>query len=188
VAAPNEPKPEPAEPSSSSAAVRFVPPYASLRIAFDLGTLPSLAVGGVLDATVAVEPVTLSVAAALFYPQDETRDGAGGTFHYAALSALPCWRLALGRMDILPCGLLEADFIFASGEGVDQPEQPFTWFPRLGLGVKLDYALAARFALVLDLLGFVTPARPRFVVQDDIELFRPSAVGARFSAGFAVGF
>jgi hypothetical protein len=153
-----------------------------------VGTLPAVAFGGALDLAVAAGPIVLVTELALFAPQTSMApglDGVGGSFTFGALSLLPCWRLPVGRATLSPCGMVEAAFIVASGQGVDQPEQPFTWFPRFGLGAEFGYALTPRIALGAGLFGHLSPARPLFVVQD-VELFRPSLFGLRLSAGLEI--
>jgi hypothetical protein len=189
-AEPVEP-PESAPPAQDapSARVRFDgPPQAGARAALDVGTLPAVAFGGALGFALAADPILLVTDLALFAPQTTMADGlddVGGSFTFSALSVLPCWRLLGGRATLTPCGMVEAALIFASGQGVDQPEQPFTWFPRFGLGAEFGYALTSRIALGAGIFGHLSPARPRFVVQD-IELFRPSLFGLRVSAGLEI--
>jgi hypothetical protein len=194
-AAPAEPAAPVAPPPAAAAAEapsraqpRFVPPFGGIRPVLDVGTLPSPAFGGKIDFGFRVEPIVLVIEGALFAPQTHTVEGAGGSFLFGALSVLPCWRPDFGRVFVVPCALAEASFVFASGEGVDQPEQPFTWFPRFGLGAELGYALSSRVALAGGVFGLVAPARPRFVVADGVELFTPSTVAVRVSAGLEISF
>ncbi|HEY3495190.1 MAG TPA: hypothetical protein VGK73_10910, partial [Polyangiaceae bacterium] len=161
---------------------------AGARFAVDVGTLPSVALGGSVSASLPFEPMVGIAAISLFAPQTVTVNAAGGTFLLGSLSLLPCWPFPLGRVRLLPCASLEADLIAASGRGVDEPEEPFTWFARFGLGAELGYALSQRVALAAGALLLVAPARPRFVVGDGVELFQPSALGGRFSAGLDVAF
>jgi hypothetical protein len=184
---------EPSRSSDTAAAaplepVRFAPPSAGARFALEVGTLPSVALGGSLDVRVPLRPIVGVVTLSAFAPQEHSVNGAGGTFFLGALALGPCLRVVFERAALSPCALLEAAFIAANGDGVDQPEQPFTWFPRLGLGAELDYAFSSRVAAVFAVTGLLTPARPRFVVQNELELFRPEPFGARFSAGLEISF
>lgn len=179
-----EPTPLTREPPS--APVRFAgPPQVGARAALELGTLPAAAFGGLLDVAVAAEPVLFRAEAALYVPQTvsvPSLEGARGFFRYGALALQPCFRFSSGRVSVSPCASLEAAFVFARGEGVERPEHPFVWFPRLGAGADLGYTLVPRLALAAGISASLQPARPTFVLEGT-ELFRPALFGLRISAG-----
>jgi hypothetical protein len=138
-----------------------------------------------VDVTVPIKPILLSTQLSLYAPQTvmaEGLDGAGGSFLYGGLAVLPCWRWSAGPVALAPCAAVEAAFVFASGQGVDEPEQPFTWFPRFGVGAEFGYALSPRVGIAAGIFGNIQPARPTFIVQD-LELFSPSLFALRVSAG-----
>ncbi|HEY3498136.1 MAG TPA: hypothetical protein VGK73_25735, partial [Polyangiaceae bacterium] len=86
-----EARPAPSSGSSSIESVRWVSPSAGARFAVDVGTLPSVALGGSVSASLPFEPMVGIAAISLFAPQTVTVNGAGGTFLLGALSLLPCW-------------------------------------------------------------------------------------------------
>ncbi|MCY0992098.1 hypothetical protein OV203_33475 [Nannocystis sp. ILAH1] len=186
----------PAQPSAPSAPPprRRLTPRAAVRLAGSLGwgDLPSVGGG-------------LGLALALRLGRFQTELAAGGWFLRSVKLALPgasgavfdLWNLSVRAGYVVPAGRrlevplllgLEAGQLHVRGVRLVGPDEARTpWFAVV-LSPGLAIIPREFIAIVLGLDVLVPVTRPRFVVEDASEIFRPQPIGLRGSLGLEFRF
>jgi hypothetical protein len=182
------PPPEPEPPQEE--AREPIRPLLGAGALIDIGTLPALTGGVLLEAGFGIAPVDGRIRATLLFPETATAQelpGATADLWSLAVGVLGCLRpidvfRALGF-----CADLEAGSVFGRGGGITDPRfgagfwlaaggavtlawQPEEWFDLEGMAEVLGQIAASDFAVTVNGPGEAT----------DVVLFRPSGVSGRF--------
>lgn len=158
----------------------------SVAGATDGTTLPSAALGARIALAWTPGRTRLEVGGSYFSAQSKTADAsaAGARFTLLVAGGRACWAVLQGALEIAPCAGAAVQIMSARGFGAPQNyEANGAWMSATG-GALVRLPIASWLALRADADAVVPMTRPRFVVEGDGAVHRPSAVGGR--AGFGV--
>ncbi|MBX3190028.1 MAG: hypothetical protein KF819_23585 [Labilithrix sp.] len=154
-------------------------------LATDGTTLPAVAAGGAAALAWTPGPARLEVSGSYFVAQSETAGGsaAGAALTLVVLGARGCWALARGPVELSPCLGVDVHLVGARGFGAARNfDESARWAAGTG-GALLRVPVAPWLALRAQADAVVPLARPRFVVENEGTVHRPSAMGARGTIG-----
>jgi hypothetical protein len=156
----------------------------SLGLAGDAGSLPGVAPGAELGASLRYGALQLALLGAFYAGAERHVEGdKGAELQLAIAGLLVCGRWSLGATKALVCGGSEAGWLTGTGIGLKDPRSDgfFWWAPRAEFGASWPIGGP------LSLLGRAGVALPRvrreFVVDGDLFVHRPSALAARLLLG-----
>ena len=205
-AARNEPPPaaaKPVPPSSPPAAVTASPraaiataspkpvwhPSVTLAVTTDTGALPGTSPGLEAEGDLQRGALRLVLLATWFASQDTVgARGVGGTFQFALGGGLGCYAPRWGRWTALACGGAELGRLAGIGLDVARPETGTVLWRAVRAEAGTTVAVGANTAFLLRAGVAVPLARPEFVLDQSQQIYRPSPVAVRLTAGVELGF
>ncbi len=187
------------EPTASTAKVRVA---GGAAVAFDVGSLPSVAAGGEAFMAVLRGRARAEVLGTLLLDQhagDPLRAGQGTALSFARLGGRACYAAFATDDDasrvglsLAPCVGLHAVRMQGVGYGA-APRSGDALYAAADVGVLATFALTQWLAVRLDIDGLLPLSRPTFVilapdgsVQNTV--FRPVAISGRAAAGIELRF
>ena len=157
----------------------------SVAGATDGTTLPSAALGVRLGLAWTPRRARIEIGGSYFSAQSKTTDAslAGARFTLLVAGGRACWAVLQGSVEIAPCAGADVQVMKAKGFGASQNyDAKGTWMSATG-GVLVRVPLLPWLALRADADAIVPITRPRFVVEGEGAVHRPSAIGARAGIG-----
>jgi len=175
------PGPPPPRPRSQKAP-SFAPMVLLGGVA-DTGSLPALAPGVALLASVRRAGVEVELEGTALFPQSrEVSPGTSGTFGLFAGALFGCLAPSSGRFSVLGCAGVELGGMSGRGNGVTNPKLGTAFWDAFRAEVGGELALGRMLRLTAR-AGIVVPfARPEFQL-DGQEVHRPAAFGGRALIG-----
>ncbi len=155
------------------------------------GDLPHLAAGAALSGMLEFGRESLSISLGGYLPQTQEVTGEpGGHARFWSGELGLAWRhnLVDGDLTLGPC--LGGRAVIVRGDGSGLAEDAGTTSLLLGptLGASGSLTVAGLLRVIVDAHAHWHPARPRFVVDGERTVFRPSVVGGVFGFGAALDF
>jgi hypothetical protein len=148
--------------------------------AVTVGRLPRAAPGGLVRAALARDELVFALELGFFPAQRVVKQAVSGDLTLATLGG--SFGYALFDELLTPYAGLELAVLHGVGR-VDQPESHNVWLLAVDAGLRLSYPVQRRFRLLAGAQLSILAEQARFYVQPDIELFRPTRLGAQFGLG-----
>jgi len=140
-------------------------------LAFDAGVLPSPAYGVGVGAEVRVEWLLVMLGGALWLPQSDSGESAGGGGYSAKYERRSgelsgCYAWSLGQFEFGPCLTMALEDVTAAGSGSDVAgKQGHVSWLTLGLGAQAGWTLSRWAELFLRPGLRLTTSRPTFAID-----------------------
>ena len=165
-AEPPKPRPSPPQPPSSSP-WHFLVRAPEAKV--DFTTLPRLGYGIGLGAGVAYRAWRVFIAGTSYKTESVTSQGFYPyqvEYHRKSLDALGCFGWRSGLLEVAPCGVLTAEYVFAhaSGDNLVSQDKTELWIS-IGAGLSGYLHLHRHLSLVALGTGRITTVRTRFIVE-----------------------
>ncbi|HKO54147.1 MAG TPA: hypothetical protein VJV79_40845 [Polyangiaceae bacterium] len=165
---------------------------ASVLIAAETGTLPSLGFGGELRTGVVFSNWSIEARAAAWLPrsaESSSVSGAGGEFMLLDAGVLGCLRLAQWKAQSMRmCAGPLLLSLSGSAYGVQTPGADTALLAAATAEAAFVVAVSSRTSLRLGLGAVVPFRRPTFAIREADDIHRPSAAGARVAMGVELAF
>jgi hypothetical protein len=157
--------------------------FAAASALVDIGTLPSPAPGFKAGAGIAWKFLTAGIAGGLLAPERRSVVGGGGEFHLAFGVAELCAEQMSAGVKPLACAGLEVGSLGGHGVDVARSRSGSALWLAVDLDVGGRVILSQNFAATVRLGATLPLNRRKFAFSDNVQVFEPSAIGARAGLG-----
>lgn len=176
----------PAPSSPTERPIRF---GVALSPALDVGTLPKVAGGAILDAGLRLHRFRVGLLGSAWLPEDvefEPITHAGATFTMLTGGAWGAYMLPVGPLSLGPTAGVEATFVHLEGFGIRAPASSWTSWATVVLGVRAEARLTRWLGLTARVAMTLPIDPPTFTLGSSstaVSLHEPSVISGRFSVG-----
>ena len=158
----------------------------------DLGSLPAPAFAAGFALGMTQDRFRVEFFGGYWFPRramDRPVAGAGADVELFSFGVRGCYAIAAGsRAQAGLCAAIEGGAMTATGYGSNDAAIGTGQWVMVSEGLFAALSLTSRIALRVSLDAGLTLLRPRFVIDEDAEVFRTSPLVARASAGLEVNF
>ncbi|HVT07466.1 MAG TPA: hypothetical protein VHO67_08405 [Polyangia bacterium] len=164
-------------------------PGLTVSVAGDSGDLPGTGPGVMGGAMLGRRLVRLALTVGWFPARDAAAvSGGGGRFQLVFAAGDGCFAPAWGKWTLLACGGVEVGAYGATGQDVARPSTRTTLWRAGRARLGAAFSLTDSIAFAVNGTAVIPLARPTFVLDGMLDVFRPAAAGARIDAGLEVVF
>lgn len=184
------PAPEPLPPAvaqplprAPAGALRVRPTVAALGVAA-IGPMPGLALGAAAEGGVVFGHLDARGHVAFFPERHATASAtAGGDLWLGTLGARAAYEFSSTVPRVHLGAGLTLGWLHGTGTGVVNSTAGNLWLVSFDPAARAGLPLSRSLSLFLDAQASVALNRPRFVVEETVEVHRPARAGARFGLG-----